>query len=87
MSSASKMWEVGSVVLGYVGLVASWRRGADPETAKRYNPMLTIYSSAESDDGFHTPAASVTINSREGLLALRQAIDEALDLAKGGGNG
>lgn len=77
MSSATPMWEVGAVVLGYVGTVASWRRPAE-EHAKRYGPMLIIQTSADTDEGAHTPAASVTINSRAGLIALRAAIDEAL---------
>jgi hypothetical protein len=40
--------------------------------------MLTIQSCADTDEGAHTPAASVTVSSREGLIALRSAIDEAL---------
>ncbi len=73
MGSASSMFEVGSEVLGYVGLTASWRRGD-----KRYQPMLVIFSASSTDDGTYTPAETVTINSREGLLSLRKAIDEAL---------
>jgi type IV pilus biogenesis protein CpaD/CtpE len=72
------MWEVGAVVLGYVGHVAAWRRAATPDYAKRYQPMLIISMSSSTDEGVHEPAASVTVQSREGLLALRQAIDEAL---------
>lgn len=34
----------------------------------------------DTDEGAHTPAQSVTINSRAGLLALREVIDEALRL-------
>lgn len=77
MSSAAVQFEVGAVVLGYVGLVASWRR---PATAahKHYTPMLTIQSCSSTDDGVHTPAESVTLLTREAMLALRQAIDEAL---------
>lgn len=77
MSSASSMWEVGAVVLGYVGTVASWRRPT-PEHRTRYQPQLIVQSCADTDEGVHTPAASVCINSRDGLLALRAAIDEAL---------
>lgn len=77
MSTASPMWEVGSVVLGYVGIVASWRR-ATAQYANRYQPMLVIQTTASTDEGVHEPAASVTILSREGLIALRSAIDEAL---------
>lgn len=79
MSSASTMFEVGAEVLGYVGLVASWRRLAPNQSTKGVNyALLTIHQCADTDDGAHTPAASVTINSRAGLLALRAAIDEAL---------
>lgn len=78
MSSCSKMFEVGATVLGYVGLIASWRRPADRSTANRMGPMLVIQACSDTDEGCHTPAASITIGNREGLLALRDAIDEAL---------
>ena len=39
---------------------------------------MIITSCADTDEGVHTPAQSVTINSRAGLLALREVIDEAL---------
>lgn len=77
MSSASSNFEVGSVVLGYVGLVASWRRPTE-DYRGRYLPQLIVQSCASTDDGVHEPAQSVCIASREGLLALRSAIDEAL---------
>lgn len=71
------MWQVGAVVLGYAGVVASWRRPADAAGLK-YGPLLILQTCAETDDGAHAPAASISINNREGLLALRDAIDEAL---------
>ena len=77
MTSANSMWEVGAVVLGYVGTVASWRCPSASNTRQRW-PQLVIQSCASTDEGVHEPAASVSINSREGLLALRAAIDEAL---------
>ncbi len=77
MSSASPMFEIGAVALGYVGTVASWRRPA-PSHQARWEPQLIVQSCASTDDGAHEPAQSVTINSRAGLLALRAAIDEAL---------
>lgn len=79
MSSASSMFEVGAVVLGYVGNVASWRRLA-PNTAVRgvdYRQVI-VTSCSSTDEGAHEPAASVAINGREALIALRAAIDEAL---------
>ena len=78
MASATQMFEVGSEVIGYVGLVATWRRPATEEERKRRDPMLIIHSSADTDEGVHTPAQSITINNRAGLVALRKAIDDAL---------
>jgi hypothetical protein len=84
VSSAVPQFEVGATVLGYVGLVASWRRmsaawiSKQPPGGPLYPPVLTIYSCADTDEGVHTPAATVTILTREGLIALREAIDEAL---------
>lgn len=77
MSSASRVFDVGAVVLGYVGIVASWKRPT-AEYAKRHHPQLIVQSCASTNEGVNEPAQSVTINSREGLLALRAAIDEAL---------
>lgn len=85
MSSAAPQYEVGAAVLGYVGIVATWRRYStdwikkQPAGAKLgHAEMLTIQSCADTDDGAHTPAVSISICSREGLLALRDAINEAL---------
>ena len=79
MSSATPMFEVGAVVLGYVGTVASWRRLAPKQAARSVDyRMLVITTCGSTDEGVHEPAASVSINSREGLIALRAAIDEAL---------
>lgn len=78
MSTGKQMLEVGAVALGCVDLVASWRRPVDKSIAGRYQPMLVIQACGNTDDGVHTPACSVTINSRHALLALRSAIDEAL---------
>lgn len=80
MSSASSMFEIGAVALGYVGLVASWRRLAPNQSTRIDYSLLTIHQCADTDDGAHTPAASISINSREGLIALRTAIDEALKM-------
>ena len=72
--SVSTLFEMGARALGYYGLMASWRRRTDAMWA----PSVIITSCADTDDGAHTPAQSVTINSREGLIALRDVIDEAL---------
>lgn len=76
MSSASTLFEVGSSVLGYFGLTASWRRPISKDS--RIEPQLIIHCCSDSDEGVHTPAASVAITSKAGLLALRAAIDEVL---------
>jgi hypothetical protein len=80
MASETPMFEVGAEVLGYVGIVATWRRSA-PNVANRHMPMLTIQQAASTDEGVHEPAQSITLQGAEKLLALRAAIDEAL---KGG---
>ena len=76
MSSSSQIFEIGARALGYYGLMASYRRRIDGA----WEPSVCITSSANTDEGAHTPAQSVTINSRAGLLALREVIDEALRL-------
>ena len=75
MSSVTPTFVVGAEVLGYVGVVATWRR---PVGGLRRDPMLVIQSCADTVNGVYTPAQSVTISGRDGLLALRKAIDEAL---------
>lgn len=69
--------ERGAVVLGAVGLVASWQRPAR-RAPINWQPMLIIMASDSTDDGVHTPAASVTLSGTDKLIALRSAIDEAL---------
>lgn len=79
MSSATPLYEVGAVVLGYVGFTASWRRYAPGHEKKHVQgQMLCINQVASSEEGVHEPAQSITITSREAMLALRSAIDEAL---------
>jgi hypothetical protein len=77
MNAAPHCFEVGAVALGYVGVVASWRRPT-AEYKNRFSPQLIVQTCASTDDGAHEPAQSVCINSKEGLLALRSAIEEAL---------
>lgn len=77
-ASATPVYEVGAVVLGYVGFTASWRRHAPGHGRAGQGQMLCINQAACTDEGAHEPAQSITIASREGLLALRAAIDEAL---------
>lgn len=79
MSSATPFFEVGAVVLGYVGLTAAWRRTAPGQArAGREYQMLCINQAASTDEGVREPAQSIMIHGRVALLALRSAIDEAL---------
>lgn len=84
MSSATLIFDTGARALGYYGLMASWRRDV---TGKKWSPCVCITQAASTDEGVHEPAQSVTIQSREGLLALRDVIDEALKVSddKAGG--
>lgn len=75
--ATAKFFDVGAEVLGYVGLVASWRRPT-LEYKQRYQPVLVIMAASNTDEGAHTPAESITITDRDALIALRKAIDEAL---------
>ena len=66
----------GAVVLGAVGLVASWQRVGLQRTG--VNISLVITACSTSDDGVHTPAESVTLYGSDKLVALREAINAAL---------
>lgn len=70
-------FEIGATCLGVVGNTATWRR-TKPDAKVKYNPMVIISECSASDDGVYSPASSVTIGSVNGLIALRDAIDEAL---------
>jgi hypothetical protein len=51
MASATPLFEVGAEVLGYVGLVATWRRSTTPTGQRGHTgPMLTIQQSASTDE-------------------------------------
>ena len=75
--SATDLFEVGAVPLGYVGIVASWRRPTALARGK-YHGQLIIQSCSNTYEGVHEPAQSITICTVAGLMALRGAIDEAL---------
>lgn len=79
MSTTESHFIVGSKVLAYYGIVATWRRN-NPGTPPlhRRGPSMIIQSCASTDEGVHEPAQSISINTRQGLLDLRDAIDEAL---------
>lgn len=78
MSSAQLQYEVGAVVLGYVGNVATWRRPSTSDRRLQSSPMLTIQMCSSTDDGAYTPATDVRLIGAVALRALRVAIDEAL---------
>ena len=77
MTSATDLFQVGAVPLGYVGVVASWRRPT-ALAGGRYHGQLIIQSCSSTDEGVHEPAQSIAIYTVEGHMALRGAIDEAL---------
>ena len=74
---SNTMFEFDSVCLGAVGITAAWRRHK-VDVKNRYAPMLIISQCGSVDEGVHVPAADVTVTTVQGLLALRNAIDEAL---------
>ena len=78
--ASTSIFEIGSVCLGAVGNTASWRRAhADVDRPGRFPPMVVVQTcSSRADDGGFVPAESVTIDGHEALLALREAVDEAL---------
>ena len=76
---SQNQFEMGAMCLHYPGLVANWWRtaaGTDPRCLRR--PQVTIFEAAAADEHVYCPAASVTIQGRGALLALRAVIDEAL---------
>lgn len=72
-------FEMGAMCLNHPGVVANWWRtaaGTDPRC--RRHPQVTIFEAAVADEHVHYPAASITVQGRGALLALRAVIDEAL---------
>jgi hypothetical protein len=74
---SNTQYEFDAVCLGAVGITAAWRRHK-PDVKNRCSPVMVISQSSTVDDGAFVPAADVTIVTIHGLLALRDAIDEAL---------
>ena len=76
---SKKEFETGAVCLGHASLVASWwRSAASTNTGYRRQPQINIFEAAAFDENVYIPAASLTINGKESLRALRSVIDEAL---------
>ena len=76
---SNSAFEFGAECLGAVGITASWRRPLKTTTSLgRYAPMVVIQQCSSVDENAFSPAADVTILGKDGLLALREVIDEAL---------
>ena len=76
---SKSQFETGAACLKHPGLVASWwRTPADTDPRYRRQPQINIFEAAAPDENVYIPAASLTINGKEALLALRAVIDEAL---------
>jgi len=76
---SKSQFEMGAMCLNYPGLVANWWRtsaGTDPRC--RRQPQITIFEAATVDEHVYCPAASITVQGREALRALRAVVDEAL---------
>ena len=74
-----KEFETGAMCLNHQGLVASWwRSSADTNPKYSRHSQINIFKAAATDENVYIPAASLTINGKEALLALRAVIDEAL---------
>lgn len=70
--------EMGAIVLQYVGQVAAWHR-TNPETGElRWQPMVVIQCCGGNGDHGYEPPQSISLSGKEALLALKQAIDEAI---------
>jgi hypothetical protein len=84
VSGSLQKFEFGAVGLGDDRLVASWRRTSADWISKQplgspiNPPMLWIWGYSCEDDSIQTLAAPMTISTRKPLIALREAIDEAL---------
>ncbi len=69
----SKNIEHGAVCLGQPKLVAQWNRGG------KWEPVIYIQYAADVYEGVYVPAASIPICGRTALIALREAINQALE--------
>ena len=76
---SENQFEMGAMCLNPLGLVANWwRTSASTDPKYRRQPQITILESAVADEHVYYPAASITVQGRGALLALRAVIDEAL---------
>ena len=76
MSNAERT--IGAVAL-YFGTTVTWKRKSKTFLRSEDYPMVQVQVCAAVEDGAYSPASSVTVCGRDALLALRAAIDEALD--------
>lgn len=70
--------EKGAIVLQYAGQVASWQRTNPEDGELLWQPMVVIQFSGGTGDGWHEPPQTIRLSGKEALLALKQAIDEAI---------
>ena len=72
------VYEFGATPLGAIGITASWRRPINKQLSARHWPSVSITSASSIDEGVYTPASDVHVSGVDALLALRDAIHEAL---------
>ena len=77
---SAQLFITGAVVLGGYGQVATWRRSKpEADIRHKWQPSLIVMQSEQADEGVLSPARDVTISGFDALLALRSAIDAALE--------
>lgn len=73
------IFEFDATCLGAYGLTATWRRhNKDVPKPRRWQPTLLIKAASVVENGAYIPANDISISTAQGLLALRDAIDQAL---------
>lgn len=71
--------EKGASVIGYPGLVASWQRYRTEAKIKyQQQPYIILMMSAAVGESVYEPPQSISVSGKEALIALRDAVDEAL---------
>ena len=69
--------EKGASVVGYPSLVASWQRYRT-EAKIKHQPYLILMTSGGVGESSYEPPQSVSVSGKEALIALRDAVNEAL---------
>lgn len=80
---SSSRYITGAVPLSGIHLIAAWRavnhEGLSPRESATIFPAVVISQGAATEDGAYIPAVDITVVGTDALLALRRAIDQALD--------